>query len=1110
MRTKNLCRRLWALVSFFVLSVALSGSMALAAVMATVEGQVVDQNGEPIIGASVLVKGTTNGTITDFDGNFTLQNVDNNATLVVSYVGYITQEVKVARGKMKIVLVEDSKVLEDVVVVGYSTQAKKDITGSVAVVSRDALTEVPVATFAEALQGKAAGVTINNSGGPAGQTTIRVRGVGSVNGSDPLIIVDGVQGVDINSVNPNDIETMQVLKDAAATAVYGARAANGVIIVTTKQGNKESKVRVNYSGYVSASKMANSGFHMLGAYDLVQAMKQANYNTVTYRDGADNPLYNGEMPYLITPGSYSVDAAAALLGVTGYDKSTTAGRQVILEAAKNAYNYKNAQYYQLSSYYYNMDILGMSEADARLGTDWWKEVTQTGISHNHELSFQGGTDKGMYAVSLGYSNREGALKGSEFERYNLRVNSTFNPTKHFTFGINSSSALMTFLGERGSMADTSVFGQTYTLSALVSPYDLGGHFAGARSYLYGNKLGRDNSPLSTVMNAKGDWTRNFRMQTAVFAEIKDPWIKGLSLRTQFAVSLNGGWSRSMGEKSTSWNPEGTTTDTLSESGNWSFTWQWTNTATYKTHFLDHHDLTVVLGMESLKNGIGHSLSASKSDYTFPADQNTWTLNNGATISSVSGSRNGYYTMFGYFGRVDYSYDGKYLLTATIRRDGSSRFGSANRWGTFPSISLGWRVSDEPFLAKAHETWLDDLKFRAGYGTTGNSNISNYNYAFQYGTGNSYSFAFNGVNPIAGYVNTVLGNVNTKWETVKMFNVGVDLTALRNRLTANVDFYIKTTSDMLLTAAYTSLAGSGSLPYVNIGSMKNTGVDITLGWRDRIGQVGYNISATASWYKNEVTKLGASILYSGDNRIGEQASITTVGQPIGMFYGYEVDGIYTSPDDVKSYGVTPLGAASIESAAQTSVGNYKFKDLNGDKVINSADRTYIGNPHPDLTGGINIGLTWKNWDLGTYLYYTLGNDLMKAYEAHTLWGMLAMNFSYDRLERAWSHENPQGDLPLFVGTESGVNTQMNSNYIEDGSYLRMQTLTLGYTLPKSLTKKLTLSKIRVYAQLGNVFTITKYSGLDPEVASFGNDRRMGTDYGNYGIPRQYLLGLNVEF
>lgn len=1104
MRTNKLGRRFWAFLSMFVLSV----TMAVAATMATAVGQVVDQTGEPIIGASVLVKGTTNGTITDFDGNFEIQNVSNGATLVVSYVGFVTQEVKFTGGKLKIVLKEDSKTLEELVVTGYATQAKKDITGSVAVVSRDALTEVPVSTFAEALQGKAAGVTINSAGGPAGQTTIRVRGVGSVNGSDPLVIVDGVQGVDVNSVNPNDIESLQVLKDAAATAVYGARAANGVIIVTTKQGTKESKVRVNYSGYISASTMANSGFHMLGAWDHMQALKLANENAVKYRGATDNGQ-KGEMPYMINPNfsiADAIDYANQRGAGLSIDPSTTAGRKPLLDWF-TAQSGSGANAYALSSYYYLLDVVGVSEAEARKGTNWWDYVTQTGMTHNHELSLQGGGEKGMYAVSLGYTNREGTLKGSSFERYNVRMNSTYNPTKHFSMGINSTMALMNFTGERGGMADTSVFGQTYTAGSMVPAYNLTGTFAGSRG-----GYARDNSPLSTVLNAEGDWNRNFRMNTAFFAEIKDPWVKGLTLRSQFAVSLNGGWSRNMSERSEDWNKEGTTTNTLSESANWSFNWQWTNTVQYKTRLADHHDITAMLGMEALRNGLGHNMSVSRGDYDFPNTEITWTLNNGSVKSTNlnDGSRNGIYTMFGYFGRVDYSYDGKYLVTATMRRDASSRFGATNRWGTFPSVSLGWRMSDEAFLAKAHETWLDDLKLRVGYGTTGNSNIANYNYAYQYGTSPSYSYALNGSSMTAGYVQTAMGESTTKWETVKMANFGVDLTALNQRLTANVDFYVKTTSDMLLTAAYTSMAGSASKPYVNIGSMKNTGVDITLGWRDKIGKLGYNISATASWYKNEVTELGGADLFSGDNRIGEQASITTVGQPIGMFYGYVVDGIYSSPQDVINYGVLPMGAADIQSASNTSVGDYKYKDLNGDGKITTDDRTFIGNPHPDLTGGINIGLTYKNWDLGTYLYYTLGNDLIKAYEAHTLWGMLGNAYSYDRLSRAWSAENPNGDLPLFTGTESGTNTQFNSNYVESGSYLRMQTLTLGYTLPKAITKKLTLSKIRVYAQLGNVFTLTKYSGLDPEVASFGNDRRMGTDFGNYGVPHQYLLGVNVDF
>jgi len=650
------------------------------------------------------------------------------------------------------------------------------------------------------------------------------------------------------------------------------------------------------------------------------------------------------------------------------------------------------------------------------------------------------------------------------------------------------------------------------MNKWVPAYNVGGDFAGSQ----GNG-GRNTSALQSVINGRDNWNRNFRMQSSFFAELKDPWIKGLTIRSQFAVNLNAGWGLSMSRKSIAWDKEGSSRNSLSENGNWSFGWQWTNTATYKFNLADKHDFTVMAGTEALKMGIGRNISATMYDYVFENDPNTWTISNGGQSQySTSGGMGSKTTMFGLFGRVDYSYQGKYLVTATIRRDASSKFSESNRWGTFPSVSLGWRISDEKFLEKAHATWLDDLKIRAGYGTTGNSNIGAYNYAFQYGNATTYAYGIAGENSGVGtgYGNTALGDKNAKWETIKMFNVGFDLTAFNNKLTANFDFYIKKTSDMLVPASWTVLAGAGTKPNTNQGNIKNTGIDFSIGWRDKIGQVQYNITANASWYKNKVTKLGASDLFYS-SRIS-QMSITTVGQPVGMFYGYVDDGIYTSVQDVLSYGALPYGVASqddLNKSAASYVGHYKWKDVNGDGKVDASDRTIIGNPHPDLTGGFNIGLQWKNFDLSTYLYYTIGNDLYKHYEYYTLWGNLGNVYSYDRVEKAWSPSNPNGTLPLWVyGDTHAENTMSHSDYVTNGSYLRMQTLTLGYSLPKKLVSKLTLSRIRVYFQLSNVFTITSYDGLDPEVNSFSinGDRTKGIDYGAYGVPRQYLFGVNIDF
>ena len=1079
----------------------------------TVTGTVTDASNLPIPGVTVTVDGTDQGTTTDVDGKYSIEVTSSNV-LTFSFIGYASQSVAVgARTTIDVQLAEDTQALDEVVVVGYGTQAKKDITGSVAVVSRDAIAEQPVSSFAEALQGRAAGVTITNAGGPAGDSQIRIRGVGSVNGSDPLIIVDGVQGVNISSVNPNDIESMQVLKDAAATAIYGARAANGVIIVTTKQGNKEGKVRVSYNGYISLGEMANDGYNTLGAWDYMKAEEFSQWNQVNYRGANINTvghdqfgsIKDGElqMPYTIVPAGLSKEEAMARWGS--------------YEGMVADYDGNGAKSWALSAYYYIKEILGGTEEEARAGTQWFDMVTQTAVSHNHELSINGGGQNGMYSISFGYLDREGTIKESGFERYSVRANSTFNAGKHVTFGLNMNTSVQKRVGEMGGQGDDSTFARTYTMNMWVPAYNVGGEKAGSR----GNG-GRAQSALASIENARGDWSRNFRMQASAFMEIKDPWIKGLSLKTHFSTSLNGAWSIGFGEKTIAWNKEGTSYNSFSESGSWSFNWQWTNTATYKHTFAEDHDMTIMIGTEALKNGIGRNISASRNNYIFPNDPNTWVIDNGdsATVGN-SGGQGGINTMFGLFARGDYSYKGKYLVTATFRRDASSRFASKHRWGNFPSVSLGWRISDESFLAKAHDNWLDDLKIRAGYGTTGNSNIGNYNFATQYSNATQYLYGVAGGNSGAnvGFATSYIGDTEARWETVEMFNVGADLTAFRNRLTAGVDFYVKKTSDMLVPASWTILAGTASKPNVNMGDMKNTGVDFQIGWRDKVGQFSYNISANASWYKNEVVRLGASDLYTS-TRINQMA-ITTEGQPIGMFYGYVLDGIYTSVNDVINYGKVPYGVSDQVNPktgnliwhedAANQVGHYRFKDLNNDGKITDADREMIGNPHPDVTGGVNIGLGWKNWDLSTYLYYSIGNDLYAHYKLYTDWGQLANVYTYDRLEKAWHPEqNPNGTMPMFVRGDTHAETNVShTGYIQDGSYLRMQTLTLGYTLPKKWLNKIGMSRIRFYAQMSNVFTITGYEGLDPEVYQ-GSDRSRGIDYGSYGMPRQYLFGVNIDF
>lgn len=1080
---------------------------------------IVDKSG-PILGANVVVKGTTIGNISDMDGRAIIDNVPANAVLVVSYIGYVTQEVhlKGNQTSVKITLVEDSQALDEVVVTGYSTQAKKDITGSVAVVATDDLKETPVSNFAEALQGKAAGVFVQAGGGPLGETTIRIRGVGSVNGSDPLVIVDGVSGVDIDAVNPNDIESMQILKDAAA-AIYGAKGANGVIIITTKQGKKDDRVKVSYNGYFGLAKMANNGYDLLDAWEAMEFQEEGQRNLLKYRGlttthaqfgsiGADGSGHL-TMPYALKPAGYSKDQVIQEFGS--------------IDAWIKSYKDDGTNTWSRSAYYQMLED-GYSEEEARKGTNWYDEVVQTGKVQNHEISVTGGGEKATYSVGLGYMNREGTIKESWFRRYSLRANTNFFVNKWFNIGQNTNLAVIENSGERGRQGDDNTFGKTFSIQPWVPIYTVGGDYAGSVN----NEGGRAESAVMSVNHGKDNRRRFLRAQSAIYAEIKPLESIGedLTIRTQFSARLSGAWDFWMNKRTIMTNKEGRNNNEFYENASYWLGYQWTNTATYKKTINEDHSIGVVLGTEAIREGLGRVIQAGRIDYQFEDDPNTWQIDNGSAANlRNSGYMHSPSTMFGIFGRADYAYQGKYLATVTVRRDASSRFSEKNRWGTFPSVSLGWRMSDENFMEKTR-TWLDDFKLRAGYGTTGNSNIGAYNWAFRYGTGNTWLYSINGsdTDVMTGYGVTALGDIDAKWETSKMLNVGFDATVFDQRLGINFDWYLKKTSDMLIDANWSALAGNADKPKVNIGDMENKGVDLNLTWRDKVGEVDYSIGVNLSHYKNKLTEIGTEAGIFEGTRISNM-NVMMKGYAVGMFHGYQVDGIYKSEDEVRNYkndaggAVLPYGTADAASLNPSQyVGQFKVKDVNNDGKIDASDRTFIGNPHPDLTGGVNLSVGWKGFDLSTYLYFSVGNDIFAMYKYYTHYGSLQSAYSKDRRDNSWSPENPNGIYPMWA-TATGESTiaanESNSSYIEDGSFLRMQTLTLGYTLPKAWMNKIKFDKIRIYGQISNVFTLTGYSGLDPQVRTddgSGNskDRNMGTDYGSYGMPRQFILGVNVTF
>ncbi|MDR1500473.1 MAG: SusC/RagA family TonB-linked outer membrane protein, partial [Tannerellaceae bacterium] len=673
-----------AILLLFTCSLAVKAATAEPQQSRTVSGTVVDEAGDALIGVNIQIRGTATGSITDIDGKFSFQAPSGNLTIQVSYVGYITQTIAVTGNQaLRIVLKEDSQNLDEVVVVGYGTQAKKDITGAVAVVSAEALAETPVSTFAEALMGKAAGVYVSSSGAPGASTTIRIRGVGSVNGSDPLVIVDGVQGVNTESVNPNDIESFQILKDASATAIYGAQGANGVIIVTTKKGSKD-RVRISYNGYGGASTMANSGYNLLNAWESMEFVAQGMVNLRDVRGFAagDIPAHaqfgsldaNDQlrMPYAVKPSGMSESEIVSQFGS--------------IAAWEASYKPDGSNSWARSAYA-QMKLEGYSEEEARAGTDWYNLVTQTGMVQDHQISAMGGNDKGQYSISLGMNSREGTIKSSYFDRYSMRINTSFTPSKWMTIGANVNLAAVEIGGERGNQGDGDVFGKVYTTASWLPVYNIGGDFAGSQA----PEGGRNTSAYNAVINQQNDWTRNFRGEASVFAEVTP--ISGLILRTQYSPRLTGTWIRTFSEVTIAADKEGSANNNLYEEARYSFDWQWTNTATYSRTFNRIHQATVVVGSEALNNGLGRRISARRINYTFPNDPNSWNIDNGSTSNlSNSGYMDDHTAMFGLFGRGDYVYNDKYLATVSFRYDGSSKFGANNRFGFFPSLSAGWRMT----------------------------------------------------------------------------------------------------------------------------------------------------------------------------------------------------------------------------------------------------------------------------------------------------------------------------------------------------------------------------------------------------------------------------------
>ena len=1030
-----------AMMSFFMLLIS---SVAFAQTQ-EVSGKVTDNSGEPIIGATVVIMGgqNGNGTVTDIDGNFTLQ-AQPNSTLSISYIGYKTMEVKAGKG-LKIVMEDDSKQLNEVVVTGYTTQRKADLTGAISVVSVDEIAKQNENNPIKALQGRVPGMNITADGSPSGTATVRIRGIGTLNNNDPLYIVDGVPTKSgMHELNGNDIESIQVLKDAASASIYGSRAANGVIIITTKKG-KDGKIKVDFDGSIAVSTYAHK-MKVLNAKEYGQVMWQAYVN-----DGMD-PNTNG-LGYRYDWG-YNAQGTPVLNGIS------------------------------MKKY---LDDAGTTPA---ADTDWFDETTRTGVIQQYNVSVSNGSDKGSSFFSLGYYKNLGIIKTSDFNRFSARMNTEYKLLKnkmltvgeHFT--LNRTSEVQ---APGGFLQNVLQFNPSLPI------YTEDGNYAGP----VGGYPDRYN-PVAVLERNKDNRYTYWRMFGDAYLNLNP--FKGFNIRTTFGLDYSQKQQRIFTYPVTEGNVANNKNGVEAKQEHWT-KWMWNAVATYNME-LGKNRIDLMAGMELNReddinfSGYKEGFSILSTDYMWP--------DAGTTNPQAYGGGSGY-SLVSFFGKANYNYADKYMASFTIRRDGSSRFGKNNRYATFPSISAGWRINQENFLKKA--SWIDDLKIRASWGQTGNQEIDNLarytlyvsNYGVNENGGQSYGTSYdiagtNGGSTLAsGFKRNQIGNDDIKWETTTQTDLGFDFAFFRNTLYGNFDWYYKKTKDILVNMPGIAVMGEGSSQWINAGEMENRGFEFNIGYRNQTHfGLKYDITANISSYRNKITALPTTVAANGT--FGGNGVKSVIGHPMGAQVGYVADGIFKSQEEIDNH-------ATQEGAG---LGRIRWKDLNGDGKITEADQDWIYNPVPDFSYGFNIYLEYKNFDFTAFFQGVQGVDIISDLKKETdIWAGLNIGFlnKGKRLLDAWSASNPDSNIPALSLSDNNNEKRVSSYWVENGSYLKLRTIQLGYNFPQTIASKLAMQRLRMYVSAQNLFTIksSSFTGVDPENPNYG-----------YPIPLNITFGLNVTF
>ncbi len=1057
----------------------------------TITGKVTSQDdGSALPGVSVLVKGTTRGTTTNADGQYTLAVDGPNTVLVFSFISFVSQEVLLGnRSSVDIQLVPNLNSLSEVVVTGYTTQNRKEITGAVSTVKGKDLASVPMQNAEQQLQGRIAGVTVLTSGQPGTTSQVRIRGFGSLVNNNPLYIVDGVPTQDISFLNSFDIDDMSVLKDAGAASVYGARAASGVIVVTTKHAKSGSKINVSYDTYVGAT-VAGKGMSLLSPQE------QADYTWTALKNGGTTSINHvqygsGATPvlpyYLLVGNRYGLAKDAINLET---------------ELAKSNTNFDNGSIYQ---------VIRTNVA----GTDWYKEITRRAPVTNHSIGISGSGENSRYYIGLGYTNTQGILLHQYAKRYSLRTNTEFSIKKILRLGTN----MQVNYGDQrliNNNNEGNPIAMAFRMSPAIPVYDEKGGWAGTVAKGFANP----KNPVAMLTRAKDDKNSSLGLFGNVYAEVDV--LPHLIYRTSFGGSISHFYYQNFVSKEYE-NAENNGTHRIIEGAGYQFDWTFTNTLQYELKS-GMHAIRPLLGVEAVRSNVGRRIDGvGLEPFSTNVPYRTLSTTQGAGRQVTSGVPPWYDArLYSIFSKIDYTFKDRYLASVTLRRDASSAFGRAKREGYFPAVSLGWRVTQENFMQNI--PWLSELKIRGGWGIMGNQAINPNN---QYSTAvsdllfASYDMTGSNGSAIPGFRIGNIANEDGAWEKNISTNIGFDANLFAGRLEVVFDYYTRLTKDMLFNPEISGLLGSvGRLnaPYINIGQMENKGIDLQLIYKGAVasGAVKFEVGAIVGAYKNKVIKLDEFTpyfdAYNGTNRMSNPVR-NAEGEPISSFFGYKVAGLWQSNNDIKKLNEQVRTATKDTTAVYqegAGIGRFQFEDINGDGRITDKDRTFIGNPNPDFTYGLNLKVSFKNIELEANLYGVQGNEVFNYSRWFTdFYSSFSGAALSTRVKDAWTPENTGATTPrLEAASNFSTNTQSNSYYVESGSYLRMRNLQLGYNLPSTLLNKLKIARLKVYVQAINPFTITSYSGLDPGIS--GQDTSYGVDNGFYPMTRQYNVGLSLGF